>query len=182
MSLLGWRGPAITLVGLGLLGALAGVIRRSEPALAEGRVFLFRSAALDPLDLRLGRHVTLRFEETTGPPLDPDPFLPGQRAHAVLEQDAEGFARIVGLLHRVPDDLPYLAVRIARVNPAEIHFLFPVDRYDLGDGSAPAAQRLYREHAGSAAWVSIRVHEGRVRVENLFINGTAISTLLVSKD
>lgn len=169
-----WRLPLFLVACLAQLWVPASMIVRAERTLAEGELFRFRTAPVDPADLVRGRYVALGFQETRGAPLDAQPFAPGQTVHALLERDVEGFARIAGVAHEAPEVDAYLTVEVERVDEDAIQVRFPIDRFYLPEQKAPEAERLYAKEAGRAAWAAIRVRAGQAVIEDLVIGGTSV--------
>ena len=90
----------------------ASMILRHEGTLADGSVYRFRCAPVDPVDPFRGRYVALAFEQSRFEGSVPDGLDPGSTAYATLEQDTEGFAVISSLEETEPREGDYLKVRI----------------------------------------------------------------------
>lgn len=156
------------------LAVPASSIWQAERVLAEGRLLRFRTAPVDPADLVRGRYVALRFEAVEGPRVGPASLLPGQRAHVLLEEDAEGFARISGVTARRPEGGTYFDTRVEAIDDERVRIRFPVDRLYLPERKALAVERAWQAAAGRNGWAEIRVHQGRALIERLSIEGVPV--------
>ncbi len=165
------------IVCLAQLAWAASAIWSGETRLETGRMWRFRVAPVDPADLARGRYVQLAFQATSGPALDPEPYVTGTVAYALLAEDAEGFAAVTGVIHRRPASDAYLIVRVRSASSGEnarIRFTFPVDRLYLPETRAPVAEELYRSARGDA-WAEIRVSAGQATLLDVYLDGVPIS-------
>ncbi|MEZ4759463.1 MAG: GDYXXLXY domain-containing protein [Flavobacteriales bacterium] len=114
--------------------------------LREGTAWKFRLAPVDPHDPFRGEYVRLDFDvEQLKLPGDSCLFERDQRAYALLQEDADGFARFSDLLASPPADGPYLKVHVDYCWMDEdsigYRIAMPVDRYYLPEGEGPIAEQ-----------------------------------------
>lgn len=174
-----WRLALFALVCAAQLAVAGSIIARSERVIEAGELLRFRTAPVDPADLVRGRYVALAFRETSGPPRDAAPFAEGDGAFALLEVDAEGFAKVTGVAHARPATGAYLEVVVRNATPELVTFRFPVDRFYMPEEQAPAAERAHREalSGGRGTWAEIRVYQGSAQIERLVVDGVPVSEL-----
>lgn len=160
-----------------------GMIAKRRDTLANGQLFRFRTAPVDPYDAFRGRYVALALEHDAVPVASPEEYLYGQRIFVRLEVDDEGFARPTGISRERPSGGAYLEARVAGHGRTgrEVRIRYPFDRYYMNEELAPAAERAYLEHSRPGerdAWVEVRVHRGFAVLEELFVGGVPIGEFL----
>ncbi|MBE3069530.1 MAG: GDYXXLXY domain-containing protein [Planctomycetes bacterium] len=174
---------------LGLFGVLAlaqiavpvSMVVEREMVLRYGRVLKFRTAPVDPFDALRGRYMALRFESNSVPEPTGIESVSGQRVYALVEEDADGFARFTGLSARRPEGDAYMQVRVDHSYHRETTLALPFDRYYLEEDLAPAAEEAYRARSARGshdAYVTVRVWKGRAVLEELYVGGKPILEFL----
>ena len=147
------------------------VVWTRTQTLSKGKLWKFRTAPVDPVDVVRGRYVALAFTAETVPQAERLPAA--SCAYAVLKEDDRGFAAVDRLsVTRVRGD------NVMKVKPGAWwngtqHIEFPFDRFWLTEKIAPEAERAYtasNRQAKENAYVTIRVHEGDAALEQLFID------------
>jgi uncharacterized membrane-anchored protein len=170
------------LVVLAQLAVPVTMIRGKEKVLAEGELYRFRTAPVDPYDAFQGRYVALGFDEVRkAHRLTSETAREGQRLYAVLERDGEGFAHIKTLLESPPASGDYLRVKVRSVVGDSVTVSFPFDRYYLEEDLAPAAEQVYWDASRAQnrqAWVEVRVLAGKAALEELYLDGKPIHEAL----
>jgi len=178
------------------------MIYSMESVIAKGEPWLFKTAPVDPYDLFRGRYVALGFEQGNVNYKGTEIFFSGQKVYALLEKDAEGFARVRDLAVKKPAGVPAASACLtARVlyhqfieydytdpeKPVEkkvnvVQIRFPFDRFYMNETKAPEAEALYRRanEAGPAsnAHAEVRVLNGRAAIRELFVNGRPAAAVL----
>ena len=172
------------LFGLAVLLQLAvpaSMILKREHTLAHGQAFKFRTAPVDPYDAFRGRFVALGFEQqSVAVPPDHD-FLRNETVHALLAEDAEGFARFSGISRSRPLAEPYLTVKIRQAMDDQVYLRLPFDRFYMEETEAPDAERAYRQNSvrtNRNAYVQVRIEKGFGVIEDLFVDDTPIRKYL----
>ena len=102
----------------------------------------------------------------------PEDYHASSTVYALLETDAEGFARLGGIRNRAPETGLYVRAQVREVNAEtkDVIVGLPFDRYYMDEYDAPRAENAYRSGAGKGdAFVVLRVKEGRAAIEDLFV-------------
>lgn len=160
----------------------AQMILGREEVLAEGEVFNFRTAPVDPYDAFRGRYVALRFDAESQEIPAPEGLGRGDRAYGSVSVGADDFARIERLWGERPEDRPSVRVEVRSVVEGQAIVNLPFDRYYLPEDLAPAAERAYRDanrRGGQPrdAWARVRLLDGRAVLEEVVVQGIPISEL-----
>jgi uncharacterized membrane-anchored protein len=158
-------------VALAQISVPASMIWKRQRTLHEGRVWKFRTAPADPVDVVRGRYLALRFSAENFPRAEPVPFG-DDLLYVTLKEDAEGFA--------IVDDISYeprSGDNVVRADnyghyEGEMRIRFPFDSYWVNEVDAPAADKAYAEHSRREqldAYVTVRVRDGDAVIEELYI-------------
>ena len=172
------------LLGIVVLLQLAvptSMISKRERVLAQGQLFKFRTAPVDPYDAFRGRFVALGFDQDSVVAPPGHDFARGQTVHVVLAEDAEGFATLANLRRDRPDAEPYLTTQIQYVGGDLVHLRLPFDRFYMDENEAPEAERVYRQNSVRSnrnAYVQVRIEKGFGVIEDLYVDGTPIRDYL----
>src|SRR5262249_18956603 len=170
------------IVALAQLAVPAAMVWQREKTLNHGRVWKFRTAPVDPVDVIRGRYIALRFaaEEFTAP----SKFEAGDNSvYAVLKEGTDGFAEI--------DHLTTEAVRTDDVVPVDSvwwyngkqQVRFQFNKLWVAEANAAAAERAYVENNRrdkQNAYVTVRVRHGDAALDQLFIDNEPLSEYLRS--
>ena len=166
------------------LAVPASMIAKRERVLREGQVFKFRTAPVDPYDAFRGRFVALSLEERSVPLIGDTSFVNGEKVYAMIEEDADGFARFAALSRTWPGAKPFLATRIQYVNHTNAFLHLPFDRFYMEESQAPAAEKAYWEHSrrtNRTAYIQVRIQNGFGVIEDLCLDGTPIRQYLAQQ-
>jgi len=162
----------------------ASIIWRYETVLANGKVFKFKTRPVDPCDAFRGRYVALGFIWESAPLIDRrrDPES-GESMFALVENDANGFARIKGLTFERPSKDDYFGIEVRYCqSPTNVLIQLPFDRYYMNEKLAPTAETAYRKHSQRGgrqdAYATVRVHNGRAVIEDLYVADKPIREFL----
>lgn len=180
---------AFGLMAAFMLGLPAWMIIAHERVLAQGEVFLFRTAPVDPRDPFRGEYVRLGFEAETGdwaPPFKSGDDFRSATAWAVLERDEEGFARIARLAAEREQGEPAVEVTWSTYGDGPVtRVSLPFDRFYLEEGKGATTERLltstWEEGVRSdplPAHAVVRVLDGRAVIEDLIVGGRPIQDWL----
>ena len=161
----------------------ASIIWRYETVLANGKVFKFKTQPVDPYDAFRGRYVALDFAQESAPLTDKSRSpKSGESMFALVENDTNGFARVKGLTFERPQTENYFSVNVRYLTtPACVFIQLPFDRYYMNEKLAPAAEDAYRKYARRGqqdAYATVRVHNGRAVIENLYVADRPIREFL----
>ena len=148
----------------------ASIIVDRELTLANGRPFKLRTAPVDPVDAFRGRYVWLAFEiqdyETS------TQYEHGDRLHAVLRENDEGFAEIARLSREPVDGDSALWVTVQYPAENRVRLELPFDRFYLDERDAPRAERAVREASfGDSidASAAVRIRGNSAVLEQLYL-------------
>ncbi len=166
------------------LAVPAKMIVDREVTLSRGEAFRFKTAPVDPYDFFRGRYVRLQLEAATVSGSDTGHFEHKDRAYAIIEEGADGFARFSSLEVERPGQGAYLRVRVGYHDGYKLHLELPFDRYYMEESLAPEAERAYRQHSRQAAadaFITVRVLNGRGVLEELYIGGKPVLEFLADE-
>ena len=185
-----FRWPAFGLMVLFQLALPGWMIVQHERVLTEGEVFLFRTAPIDPRDPFRGEYVTLNFEAETGQWAAPTASTEGEymqrSAYAVLEADADGFARITQLTDQPPTGGAFVHVEFMAYGTEGVSRVsLPFDRYYLEEGDGAATEQMLQPQWTNdtlmqplPAHAVVRVLHGEAVIEDLVVGGRSIHAWL----
>ena len=174
------------LVALTQIAVPASMIWQRQRTLREGRLWKFRTAPVDPVDVMRGRYLVLRFEAESfvsaiRPESHRNSFPYGGTVYVKLKEDAEGFAVV-----DQADEIPMEGDDVVKAEGLSYydkmaHVRFPFDRLWVNEASAPAAEKAYAEHSRREkvdAYATVRVHNGDAGIEELYIAGQPLREYL----
>lgn len=151
------------------------MIAHREMTLHNGRQFRFRTAPVDPHDAFRGRYVALSIENNKAPVAGSVKLIPNQKVYANIEEDDQGFARIVSITVDRPKGDAYIQTEVDHVQDNEVYFRLPFDRYYMDEKAAPAAEVAYQKYSGRVdAYVTVRVKSGFAVIEELYVGGKPV--------
>jgi uncharacterized membrane-anchored protein len=165
-------------VALAQITVPASMIWKRQQTLREGRLWKFRTAPVDPVDVFRGRYLTLRYEaeefETSGP-------LPSGPFYVTLKEDADGYAIIDSVSDKVVDGDNVLQVENYGVYEGKARVGFSFDQFWVNEADAPAAERAYLAFSRGEqadAYVTVRIRGGDAAIEELYLNGKPLREFL----
>lgn len=171
------------LIAAAQLAVPASMIWKRQHTLSYGRVWKFRTAPADPIDIVRGRYLRLRFaaEEFAWPKTLPNA---GRTVYVRLKEDDAGFAVVEDISDKRPasgnnDVVPADLYGSSREGTERVHFQF--DEMWVTEGDAMAAETAYREHSrqGHAdAYATVRIRDGDAAIEQLFIGDKPLREFL----
>jgi uncharacterized membrane-anchored protein len=170
-------------VAVAQLAVPAQMIFSRESVLHRGTLYKFRSQPIDPYDPFRGRYVTLSVESSQGPLPEGKRPSSGDTIYATLATDEVGFATIAATSMAAPEGGDYIRATAGWIDDGQglVFVDLPIDRYYMNEWDAPAAERAYWEHSRAGqpdAYVTVRVYNGEVVVEGLFIADMPIEEYL----
>lgn len=156
----------------------------AEETIDTGNEYRFKTEPVDPYDPIRGKYITLAFNASMYNPVDTNEmvFVGAQDIYAFLEQDDEGFARVVTLSSMVPDNgLDYMKVEIESAywngTTPVIIVKFPFDRFYMEESKASEAERIYwqsRFDTTRVAYAKVKVHNGDAKLVDVMVNDSSI--------
>ena len=174
-------------VALVQISVPASMIWKRQRTMREGRLWKFRTAPVDPVDVLRGRYLVLRFEAEAFPRSTPwltdtmEALPYGRTTYVSLKEDVNGFA-MVDEISKAPhkDDNTVRAENLGHYEGTQ-RVKFPFDRLWVTEASAPAAEKAYAEHSGREkvdAYVTVRVFRGDAAIDELYIAGQPLRDYL----
>lgn len=165
------------LIFIQIIVPLSMIVKR-EKVLNSGQQFKFKTEPVDPYDAFRGRYVALRIKEGAVSVPAGMRLKSGQSIYALIAVDEEGFAKFSAISSNRPQSIPYIQAKISYIRKEKAYLDLPMDRYYMGEKSAPLAEKLYREHSGiqdkQDAYVLARVKDGFAVIEELYVGGKRI--------
>lgn len=161
------------------------LIRQQENILEQGTTYRFRLQPIDPIDAFRGRYLVLSYGPTTLP--SPEGLEEGERIFITISKDDAGFAYFDSVRLEAPADQAYLKTKAAHLSPEGVYFLLPenMERYYLNEKLAPLAEEVLRETARGEeenvpfeAYAQVRILNGTVLIEDLYVEGQLIGEYL----
>jgi len=159
------------------LAVPAWMIVSREWTLRQGNTFKFHTAPVDPYDPFRGRYVALRLEPDEARAPVETQLDYNQRMVAVLETDAEGYAKVSELRLEPPPEGDFIRVHAWPRDATMVGIHWPFDRYYMDERLAPEAEKAYRDHnlrEERNAHVTVRVRSGNAVLEDLFIENVPV--------
>lgn len=153
------------------------MIAKREHTLRHGAVVKFRTAPVDPYDAFRGRYVALNFESRSVALEERGDFQTGQKVHAAISTDSEGFGYFSAITRERPAEGLYLSTRINHISDTNVFLRLPFDRFYMDESEAPAAEHAYWRHANRTnhnAYVQVRIKDGFGVIEDLYVANTPI--------
>jgi uncharacterized membrane-anchored protein len=153
------------------------MICNKEKVVKKGRSFRFETEPVDPADPFRGRYMILDFKMDTFrvksmPEIDID-----RPVYVLLENDANGFARIQNVVFSKPanqNDYVIANAYVSRVNDDFlIYVTYPFEEFYLEEFKAPKAEQEYFESTRDSTkktYAVVKVFNGDAVIENVYIN------------
>jgi uncharacterized membrane-anchored protein len=171
-----WRLIVFVLVAFAQLAVPGSLIWKREHTLRQGKVWKFRTAPVDPVDVFRGRYVALRFDVETQEISPPANSNSGQAVFVTLKTNADGFAEIdqVSITRPAGDDFMEAQLSGSAIS-------LPFDKYWVTERDAPAAEAAYRNlsrRGNQNAFVTVRVFRGDAAIEQLYLDNQPLADYL----
>lgn len=171
-------------VAVAQLSVPGSIIWKREQTLRQGRIWKFKTAPVDPVDVIRGRYVALRFDAETipGPErLASERIPPETPVFVVLKQNAEGFAEVEKVSKDFVQGDNVLKARSWYSSNEADHVRFPFDRFWVTEKNAAGAEKAYIENSRQGkqnAYATVRVRAGDAAIEQLFIDNQPLGEYL----
>ena len=177
---------AFVLVAAAQIYIPAEMIRGREEVIANGKMFKFSTEPVDPADVMRGRFILLRFRENSVLVIGDSTFINGEDAYIILEQDADGFAKIDRLTKNKPiQPADYLKIKIGNVfldkDTTSVYIEYPFDRYYMEEYYAPKAEEVYTESlrdTSAITYAVVMILDGEAVLTDVMVNERPISEVV----
>ena len=173
------RLAVFVVVALAQISVPASMIWKRQQTLSHGRLWKFRTAPVDPVDVLRGRYLTLRFTSEEYATDAPPP--PGDSLYVTLKEDAEGFAVVDQTSNVAITGDNAVKVKNHWYYEGKTHVGFPFDELWVNEVDAPAAERAYMAYSQrekADAYVTVRIRNGDAAIEELYIAGKPLREFL----
>ena len=166
------------------IAAPISMIAGREAILKNGEQFRFKTKPVDPYDAFRGRYVALSVKESVfklPKGLDKREITRGSDVYAIISLDNQGYAVFSELAKARPKSGAYIKTKVRYVAGGDAYLDLPIGRYYMEEKRAPQAEQLYREHSrrqAEDAYVVVRVKDGDVAIESLYVGGKRIEDAL----
>ena len=161
------------------------MIYDSEQVIAEGTVYKFKTAPIDPSDPLRGKYVTLNFEQNFMTFTDSAEWQRGQEIFVTFTTDSAGFAVAENVYHSKPESDIYLQTTVDYVihykDDHEVWYKLPFNRFYMEESKAPQAEQLYWQalrDTTQTAYGLVRIRQGQAVLQNVVINGKPIVDII----
>jgi uncharacterized membrane-anchored protein len=160
------------------------MIVRKETVIANGKVFRFRTAPIDPADPFRGRYIDLNFEASRYDFTDSEDSIQGPDAYALIREDEEGYAEIAMVLDAPPGTTTdYVKIKLNQSGILNLFgglggsFTFPFERFYMDEEKAPHAEQIYRQAQRDTSFESyalVSIWNGGGVITDVLINGKSV--------
>ncbi|OGV50375.1 MAG: hypothetical protein A2X49_12010 [Lentisphaerae bacterium GWF2_52_8] len=180
---------AFIVMALAQLGAPLAMIARHENVLSNGTVYKFKTAPVDPDDPFRGKYVALSFEQRSVSCPEPEKLRRGETIYVRVKNGPDGFAVLGEASPNRPSEGDYFPAKVLYSHNKKVDITMPFDRYYLNEAAAPAAEEAYRKlnrrngknSPRDNTYVTIRIKDGAVVLEELYLDGVPIRDYLKAK-
>lgn len=175
--------PLFLLVSAAQLYVPASMIWTREKVIAEGEVYFFETAPIDPSDPFRGKYVRLNFKNETILIDSINDWVRHQEVYLLLEKDPAGFVRYSQVsAEPPPNTTAYLKVEVNYISPGsgELHFNLPFDRFYMEESKAKPAEEVYMASTRSnndITYAVVSVKNGEAVLRDVMINGKSLREL-----
>ena len=155
------------------------LIASTENILKNGVAFKFKTAPVDPYDIFRGRYVALSSDQRTVDLKQGEKYYNGQDVYLILENDQEGFAKVVRAQYNKPLMGDYIKGTARYQYENQLQFDIKISRYYMSEKKAPKAEGLYRKISRQGvqdAYILVRVYNGKPLIEDLYIKDKPIGS------
>lgn len=147
----------------------------------NGKTYKFKSEPVDPFDPFRGKYITLRLAEEGRTHTFKGKTDTKTDYYAVLEEDSEGYAKIVNLVEKKPEKDNYVKVRLLYSSGDEKRIKFKFNKYYMNEFMSYKAEQLIREklrEQNSSIFAEVSVLDGKARIKSIIVNGLTIEEAL----
>lgn len=159
------------------------MILNQESVLETGKRFKFKTRPFDPIDPLRGKYIFLRFEEDKFDITNKNEWTRHQEVFVIIENDAEGFAKIASVVKDKPDlNIDFLKAKIDYVNKEHIRIEYPFKRFYMEESKAKEAEDLYQQNSNEKiknAYALVYIKEGESVLKDVMIDGKSIKDVVL---
>ena len=172
--------PLMLLLAIVQLAIAARMIYAEEHVLREGKVFWFKTAAVDPSDPFRGKYINLNFDANHIAVPAAAHYERGNEVYVTVAETDSGFCKILALSQQRPSGSDYILATVSFVslenNQRVVYIDYPFSRYYMNEFKAMDAEKAYAD--GRNSYAVVRVWNGRAVLEAVVINGQHAEKLI----
>ncbi len=177
--------PLFIVVALVQLFVPAKMIFHREDVLANGKIYKFKTAPIDPSDPFRGKYITLQFAERSITVDSSEQWERGETIFVHLQEDPDGFVKIQGVSKERPTQKEaYVKAKVRYVRKyvtQTIRIEYPFERYYMEESKAYDAETLARRRVRDTTkvvYAQVRILDGAAVLEDVIVNGQRIEDLV----
>jgi len=156
----------------------------SENTIAEGTLYKFKTAPIDPSDPMRGKYITLNFQENFFQFTDSAEWQRGEQIFVTFTTDSAGFAIPEQVYHTRPQAESYLGTFVDYVDYTydyKVWYKLPFDRFYLEESKASQAEQIYwkaQRDSAQVAYAEVSIGQGQAVLKNVIINDKPIIDII----
>jgi uncharacterized membrane-anchored protein len=157
----------------------------SENTIAEGVLYKFKTAPVDPSDPMRGKYITLNFQGNFFPFSDSTEWQSGDQIFVTFTTDFAGFAVPEQISHTKPEADSYLETVVEHTSHFEdnhdVWYKVPFNRYYMEESKAPQAEQLYwkaQRDSAQVVYALVSIGEGQAVLQDVIINDRPIIDII----
>lgn len=157
------------------------MIQDRRSTLANGKIYKFKMAPVDPIDPFRGKYLDLQFQEAQYEVNSGVEWQPNESVYVILQQDSLGYAFITDLSKEKPvPDKDYIKTTISYIDGEEysmVHIDYPFDRYYINERMAEPLEKAFSEILSDTSKVNyaqVRIRSDQVILEEVYIDEQSI--------
>ena len=159
------------------------LIFQSEDVLTNGHQHKLRLQGYDPLDPFRGKFLRLRFENNI--PCDADLAI-GDNGYVLLEKDSIGYSHFSFVQKTRPSHSDYIEAKVTMVYGGKADMDFDnLNKFFINEGVAEEAETImadFTQMAPDKIYMTIRVLDGEVRIEDIIVKAKTLLKYIESGD
>lgn len=178
-----WWLPLFIAMFVAQLAIPAYMVYQEERVVSSGKLYKFKTAAVDPADPFRGRYLTLRFAANQ---LEIDSFADfkrGQKIYIQIQEDNGGFVEAKNVSPNPFEQGDYVQAKVTRFHknpPYKVFWEYGFNRYYMQEFQSLKAEDIHR-HAvrdtNSISYAKVMVKNGKSTLTDVIVNDTSIVTL-----
>jgi uncharacterized membrane-anchored protein len=157
----------------------------SENTIAEGSLYKFRTAPVDPWDPMRGKYITLNFQGNFFQFADSAEWQSGDQIFVTFTTDAAGFAVPDQIYHTKPEAGSYLGTVVEQVShykdEHKVWYKLPFERFYMEESKAAQAEQLYwkaQRDSAQVVYALVSIGQGQAVLQDVIVNDRPIVDLI----
>jgi len=157
----------------------------SENIIAEGALYKFKTAPVDPSDPLRGKYITLNFQENFLQFTDSAEWQRGDQIFVTFTTDSAGFAVPEQVYHTKPQTASFLETFVDYVDTYsddyKVWYKLPFDRLYLEESKASQAEQIYwkaQRDSAQVVYALVSIGQGQAVLQDVIINDRPIIDII----